>query len=130
MPTQEYHCPLDGAFDVHLTFAEDVPRWQRCPTCHERSAHVLRAPAVVNVKHTWNELANELQRDPYAQARAQLESNYNRSKDMGCDVPKPTEEAVQVVAREIAKPGVDHEKRTVEQVYKSSRAKARTTGGS
>ena len=64
---------------------------------------MLRAPAVVNIKHTWNERANELQRDPYTQAKSQLENVYNENRDQGLDTPKPTEESIQVAAKEIAK---------------------------
>ena len=55
------------------------------------------------MRRTWNEKANEYQRDPYTQAKAQLENNYNRNRDMGLDTPKPTEEGVQVAARQIAR---------------------------
>ena len=97
MPTQEYHCNSDGPFDVHLTFAEDVPRCKDCPTCGLDSRHVLRPPAV-KFARTWNEQANESQRDPYTQAKAQSWNMYNEQRDRGVKLDKPTEAGIQVAA--------------------------------
>lgn len=105
MPTQEYNCDSDGPFDVHLTFAEDVPRCKDCPTCGLDSRHVLRAPAA-KFARTWNERANESQRDPHTQATAQSWNMYNEQKDLGVRTPKPTEESIQVAAK-----AIDHSER-------------------
>ncbi len=121
MPTQEYLCDSDGAFDIHLTFAEDVPKTSLCPECGLSGRHVLRPPAGVFVEggtgarrgHVqarkealWNEKASDQQRDPYTQSKAQL-TNQHRSAlervERDCDrPPNPvTEEAIQIGAKEI-----------------------------
>ena len=103
MPTQEYHCKADGSFDVRLTFAEDVPVELSCPDCGALSQHVLRPPAGIKVVRTWNEQANEQQRDPYTMAKAQATNMYHEQKDMGIRVEQPTEAGLQAAAAEIAK---------------------------
>ena len=105
LPTQEYNCDTDGAFDIHLTFAEDVPETSPCLSCGKSSRHVLRAPAA-QFARTWNEQANEAQRDPYTQAKAQSFNMYNEQRDMGVRLEKPTEAGIQVAAK-----ALDHSER-------------------
>jgi hypothetical protein len=50
---------------------------------------------------TWNEQANEYQRDPYTQAKAQSWNMYNEQRDAGIRLDKPTEETIQVGAKAI-----------------------------
>ena len=97
MPTQEYNCNKDGAFDIHLTFAEDVPETSPCLSCGKSSRHVLRAPAA-KFEYTWNDQANEARRTPYTQAKSQSWNMYNEQRDMGVRVDKPTEESIQTAA--------------------------------
>ncbi len=100
MPTQEYHCNADGAFDIHLTFAEDVPKTYTCMTCKEEARHVLRAPAA-KFEYTWNDQANEARRNPYIQAKTQSWNSYNEQRDMGVRLEKPTEKSIQTAAAAI-----------------------------
>jgi len=100
MPTQEFDCSSHGAFDIHLTFAEDVPKTHPCPECGEDGRHVLRAPAA-KFKYTWNDQANEARRTSYSQAKAQLGNAYHEQKDMGQHLAKPTEEGIQAAAATI-----------------------------
>ena len=83
------------------------------------------------MRRTWNEKANEYQRDPYTQAKAQLENVYNENRDRGLDTAKPTEQAIQVAAAQIAKgPREDAEKRLVRETAEVQRAKkVRKNGG-
>jgi hypothetical protein len=62
--------------------------------------HVLRAPAS-KFARTWNDQANEAQRTPYTQAKAQSWNSYHEQKDMGVRLDKPTEESIQVAAAAI-----------------------------
>jgi hypothetical protein len=103
VPTQEYECQTDGAFDIHLSFKEDVPSSVKCPDCGVPSRHVLHPPAALFAR-TWNEQANDYQRDPYTQAKAQATNMYHEQKDMGIRVDKPTEEGLQRAAAQIANP--------------------------
>ena len=100
MPTQEYHCNRDGPFDIHLTFAEDVPATYPCLECGEEGRHVLRAPAA-KFEYTWNDQANAARRTPYTQAKAQSWNSYHEQRDMGVRLEKPTEESVQTAAAAI-----------------------------
>lgn len=94
---------------------------ERCGACNSTAERVLRPPAGVRVVRGWNEKANEYQRDPYSQAKAQTENAYNAARDQGQDVARPTEAGVQVAAKAIddqkrrpAGPGV--EQRAIERI--------------
>ena len=102
MPTQVYRCPEHGEFDIPLSFKDDIPHSWHCPCCGESSPHIIKPPAGIKVVRTWNEQANDQQRDPYTQARAQAYNMYHEQKDAGVEVAKPTEEGIQVAAAKIA----------------------------
>lgn len=112
MPTQVFACLLHGEFDVRLSFADDVPSVAPCPTCGECGQHVLKPPIIVGGTSgvaarggsAWNERANELRCDPYTQAKAQLESVYNRKRDLGQHPGPITERAIQAAAQQIVTP--------------------------
>lgn len=115
MPTQVYSCPEHGEYDIALSFKDEIPAFWRCPVdveadgvggvfCDERSPHILKPPAGIKVVRTWNEQANEWQRDPYTQAKAQATNMYNEQRDAGIDIPMPTERDYQIAASQIAKP--------------------------
>ena len=108
MPTQVYSCPQHGEFDVFLHFSQGVPQEADCPvvkhgrTCCEISKHVLKAPAGIIIRNTWNDNANEMRRNPYVQAKYQAQHMQDEQRDQGnLDVPKITEEGLQVVAARI-----------------------------
>jgi len=102
MPIQEYNCIKDGVFEIYQTFQEVVLPDLSCPTCGDKSLRVIQRLAGVKLKGTWNDNANEMQRDPYTQAKYQSENMYNEQKDMGLEVQKPTEQSIQIAARTIA----------------------------
>jgi hypothetical protein len=106
VPTQEYLCDSDGPFHVCLKWEEDVLSEMPCPECGASSRHVLCPPAGVKFSRTWNEQANEWQRDPYTQAKAQAWNVYNEQRDAGIRLDKPTEEGYQRGAA-----AIDHESR-------------------
>ena len=108
MPTQVFSCPQHGEFDVFIPFSQDVPREADCPVvkhgrnCCEISRHVLKAPSGIIIRNTWNDNANEMRRDPYTQAKYQAQHMQDEQRDMGnLDVPKITEEGLQVAAARI-----------------------------
>ena len=108
MPTQVYSCPRHKEFDVSVPFSEDVPQTAECPmkeksgrVCCEISKHILKTPAGVKFKRTWNEQANEARRDPYTQAKTAFENSYNEAKDDGMNPVKPTEKQLQAAAKKI-----------------------------
>ena len=118
MPLQVYRCEAHGEFDVLLSFRDDVPQTAHCLTCGAVSPHILKPPAAAIVKGgtgagrgngavrkqlAWDTQANEMQRDPYTQARYQATHMYHEQKDMGVKVDKPTEAGLQAAAAEIAK---------------------------
>lgn len=101
MPTQEYRCDEHGGFDIITSFADPVARSVNCPECGASSAHVLRAPAGIVIKNTWNDDANEMRRDPYTQARYQAEHSNAEARELGIVPPKITEESLQLGAATI-----------------------------
>jgi hypothetical protein len=104
MPIQVYECKADGEFDIQLTFKDEIPKQFNCPACGKNSKHIIKPPAGIKVNRTWNEKANDYQRNPYTQAKAQLTNTYNTQKDMGAkDLKPPTEENIQFVAKQLSK---------------------------
>lgn len=97
MPTQVYRCKDDGEFDIVLTFKDDVASVLPCPDCGMSSPHILQPPGI-RIMYTWNDQANASRRDPYTQAKAQLENTYHEQKDMGQEHAEPTEEGIQAAA--------------------------------
>lgn len=102
MPIQVYECDEDGEFDLKISFKEDIPQSMKCPVCNEKIKHIISAPSIKIVRG-WNEKANEYQRDPYTQAKAQAWNVYNENREHGHEAIKPTEGGIQIAAREIAK---------------------------
>ena len=101
MPIQVYHCPKHGEIDVITSFRDDVAKQKECPECGRDSGHIIKPPAGIVIARTWNDNANEWQRDPYTQAKAQATNMQNEQKNMGVDVPEITEEGLQVSAERI-----------------------------
>ena len=128
MPTFEFNCPRHGAFDKYLSFSDGVPPSEVC-WCGMRSLRVFTAPAAALVRggtgagrghlparkeSAWNEKASDLQRDPYTQAKAQLESMSRRASDFGDRPTRVTEESIQATAAAI-QAGKDQPQRGVVQ---------------
>ncbi len=103
MPIQEYECKTDGKFDLILGFEDNIPHYQICPECGKKSNHIISLVGGIKVKRSWNEKANEYQRDPYIQAKAQAWNSYNENTERGHEIGKPTESGIQIAAKEIAK---------------------------
>ena len=101
MPIYTYDCPEDGVTDV-FTRTVGPPFEMACPHCRGQMANVIAAPARVEVKRDWNEKANDYQRDPYTQAKAQI-LNHDRQEQehQGTRPVKITEESIQVGAKGI-----------------------------
>lgn len=112
MPIYVYGCPTDGLVDVFFRSYGTFPEWP-CPECGAPAARVATTPALVSVKRDWNEKANDYQRDPYTQSKAQLTNMNRTAAERGEPQTKITEEAIQVGAKAIAKqaqgqsPGVE-----------------------
>ena len=103
MPIQVYECDSDGEFDVKLSFDDEIAQTKKCPICANLSKHIISPVGSVKIQRGWNEKANEYQRDPYTQAKAQAWNSYNESTERGHEAVKPTEKGIQIGAREIAK---------------------------
>ena len=108
MPTQVFECPRHGEFDIFLHFSQDVPQEADCPVvshgrnCCEISRHVLKAPAGILIKNTWNDNANKMRRDPYTQAKYQAQHMQDEQRDQGnYDIPNIGEAGLQVAAARI-----------------------------
>lgn len=122
MPLYEYECPEHGPQDHLLALRADGPYQERpCnyilrtfqvpaqpnwliikEKCKIPSKLMVSAPAIVNVEQDWNEKANDAQRDPYTQAKAQLTNHSRTEAEHGRPEPKVTEAGIQVAARQIA----------------------------
>ena len=133
MPKQEYHCRAHGPFDIILSFKDDVPMYVPCPEsgCGWASRHVLRPPAGIKFMRTWNEQANEAQRDPYTQAKTQAWNCYNEQREQGVIMDKPTEEGIQVGAKGIydqeRRPSVSEKQRVNQRVAAAKKRDTKQT---
>ncbi len=103
MPIQVYKCKTHGEFDIKLSFEDKIMKAKKCPECGEISKHIISPVGGVKIKRGWDEKANEYQRDPYTQAKAQAWNSYNENKERGHEMEKPTESGIQIGAAEIAK---------------------------
>jgi len=103
MPTQVYECKTHGEFDIRLSFEDKIPHSKKCPECKSKSKHIISPVGGVKVERGWNEKANEYQRDPYTQAKAQAWNSYNENTERGHKMNKPTEKVIQSVAAGIEK---------------------------
>lgn len=100
MPLQVYRCPIDGEQDILMrTFK--VPSKIDCPTCGKQINHTISAPAVIDIKRDWNENANEYRRDPYTQAKAQINNRAREDAERGIPLQKVNEEGIQAAAKGI-----------------------------
>jgi len=101
-PVQVYRCDVHGEFDVPFRFVDPIPLDLDCK-CGLKSIHIIKAPAGISFSRTWNEKANEYQRNPYTQAKAQLTNIANETRDSGGQPDKITEAGIQETAKHISK---------------------------
>lgn len=104
MPLYEFSCPMHGVFDV-FTRMGGTPDEATCIHwgCNKRGKRVFSAPALVNVHRDWNDRANDYQRNPYDQARAQLTNVAREEAERSGGSPRSvSEESVQAAAKAIA----------------------------
>ena len=103
MSIQVYECKDHGRVDV-LIRSLDVPSTLECSVCGVPMPNVISAPAIVDVRRTWNDKANDCRCDPYTQAKEQFKNLSNENQLHYDDKPlKITEAGLQVAAREIDK---------------------------
>ena len=127
MPLYEFRCDQHSTFEV-FTRMGGQPDEAPCPSCGKRGTRIFSAPALVNVQRDWNEKANNYQRDPYTQARAQLTNVAREEAERSGRSPRPiSEESVQVAAKAIAdkQPKKSIVQRTID-ARRAANRKART----
>lgn len=107
MPIQVYECPKDGEWEHWQSIKEEIEKKRPCPTCSSKSPHKLVPCGGIRIMRGWNEQANDYQRTPYTMAQAQVHNNYHEKRDMGIDLPKPSEADIQIAARNIAAGGME-----------------------
>lgn len=101
MPIYSFTCDEHGQHD-ELVREYIVPSLSSCPTCGKSTENVVTKPSQVNVTLDWNDKANDYRRDPYTQAKAQLNA-LDREDQMTQDA-KPKrwkEEQIQETAKQI-----------------------------
>ena len=98
MSIQVYECSVDGDFDLHQRMSDPIQNTQACPTCGAKSEHVFRPSAPVQVERTWNDRANEQQRNKYTMAEASMEDHRNAQRNLGRKTSKLSrEDTIKVV---------------------------------
>lgn len=102
MSIQAYRCKKDGEFEHKQGFNTPVAQSLTCPKCGEDSEHIFYPPSI-RVKRTWNDGANEIRRDPYTQAKSQINNTINDFRDQGLSLPKANDEMYTEAAKQINK---------------------------
>jgi len=100
MPIYSYNCPKDGNQDILFRSYDPQDAWP-CPECTRLIPKTISTPGRVEVKRDWDEKANDYQRDPYTQSKAQLTNVKRRAAEHGEPHSRITEEVIQLGAREI-----------------------------
>ena len=101
MSIQVYECKKHGQVEV-LIRSLDIPPTRVCSKCGLPMPNVISAPAIVDVRRTWNDKANDYRHDPYTQAKAQLRNLDRENQErQGARPMKITEEMIQVTAKGI-----------------------------
>ena len=101
MPIYSYLCSAHGEYDI-LVREYKVSLTSECPKCGEETKNVITNPSKIDVKLDWNDKAHDMRRDPYTQAKAQLNA-LDREDQMTQDArPKKwREEQIQECAKQI-----------------------------
>ena len=101
MPLYSFVCNDHGEHDV-LTRKYEVPETGQCPICGKSTMNVLTTPSIVDVKLDWNDKAHNMRRDPYTQAKAQMDALDREDQMMQDARPKKwREEQYQEAAKQI-----------------------------
>ena len=101
MSIQVYECKEHGQEEV-LIRSLDIPPTLECSVCGAPMRNLISAPAIVDVRRTWNDKANDFRHDPYTQAKAQLRNLDRENQEHNDDRPmKITEPMLQETARKI-----------------------------
>ena len=130
MPIYEFNCIEHKLFSV-FTRMGGSPDESPCPSCGERGTRVFSAPALVNVKRSWDDKASDYQRNPYTQAKAQLTNVAREEAERSGMSPQPVrEESIQAAAKSIAdkRPRKSAVQRTVDAQRKLTREKRAKDG--
>lgn len=125
MPIYSYACEEHGEFEVFQRGFRESAEPRPCPECG-RSAGALVTAAGVKIERTWNDKANDWQRTPYDQAKAQSWNTYHEQTERGIEAPKPTEAGIQEAAKQIARTKNTPRRSPIGQMVKERRAKRKS----
>ena len=101
MPIYSYSCSLHGEHDI-LVKTYGVPKTSECPKCGDITVNVITTPSRVDVKLDWNDKTHDYRRDPYTQAKAQLNNLDREDQELqGAKPKKWKENQIQEVAKRI-----------------------------
>lgn len=70
MSIQVYSCGEDGDFELFTRVATSVSPTETCPTCGGESPHVFRPGGRINIIRTWNDRANDEQKNSLTKVTA------------------------------------------------------------
>ena len=101
MPIYTYSCKDHGSTDVLVRGFDGREDTYWCPECGSQMSKAVTAPAKVFVSRDWNEKANDWQRNPYDQAKAQLNNMNRMAQEKGKRPIKISEETIQATAASI-----------------------------
>jgi len=127
---QVYECQDHGQEDV-LIRSLDIPPTHDCSECGVPMPNVISAPAIVDVRRTWNDEANYCRVNPYEQAKAQFRNLDRENQERHDARPmEATEAGLQVAAQAIydqeRKPEVSDKQRAQRQFAAIKKKKERT----
>lgn len=98
MSIQVYSCGTDGDFELFTRTIGSVSPTETCPTCGKTSSHVFRPGGRMEIKRTWNDRANDEQKNELTMVTASQEGHMRKQAERGLDFKKKNTDDLYKVA--------------------------------
>lgn len=112
MSIQIYSCERDGDFEIFKQGINSVSPTEICPLCNKESIHVFRPLGRTNIKLTWNDQANEYQRNELTMVEASQKQHMRDKTERGEDVAPTIKDDLYKVAVGVQKQNKQSKKRS------------------
>lgn len=101
MSIQVYNCGEDGDFELFSKTINTVSPTETCPTCGMKSPHVFRSGGRMNIVRTWNDRANDEQKNELTMVTASQEAHMRKQAERGLDFKKKNTDDLYKVATKL-----------------------------
>ena len=83
MSIQVYSCGTDGDFEIFTKTIGSVDPTETCPACKKASPHVFRPGGRMEIKRTWNDRANDEQKNALTMVTASQKEQERTGRERG-----------------------------------------------